>query len=121
MADYDVEDLPPQSLTVNDCVWRRERVGDDEYQWIRELGDEEYDWSPEDDDVSLVGTDVPIRVVSLRRDGDEWLVEGLETAGPDYHRPGFTEVISPEYSAAFPVETERKAFDRVREYVQKLS
>lgn len=50
------------------------------------------------DDVSLVGTDVPIRVVQLQYLDGEWQVTASETAGPGYHRPGFTELISGEFS-----------------------
>ena len=69
----------------------------------------------------MVGTDVPIRAVALRFDDGEWHVEGAETAGPTYHRPGFTEVISSEYSTSFPEGEEEDAFTAVKEFTRHLS
>lgn len=116
-ADYSEEDLPPEEITVNGKQWRREKFETDGFQWVRELHSDEYDWSS--DEVSLIGTDVPIRVVSLQRHGGEWSVEGAETAGPDYHRPGFTELISEEYSERF--ENAEAAFQSVERFVHDLS
>lgn len=116
-ADYEEGDLPPQTITVNDRTWRREEFDTDGYQWVREMRDDEYHWDRED--VSLVGTDVPIRVVSLQFLGGEWSVECSETAGPDYHRPGFTELIGSEYADTF--ETPSSAFQAVERFVKELS
>jgi len=97
--EYSEKDLPPKTITAHQKTWRREKFKTHGFQWIRELNSDEYDWNT--DEVSLVGTDVPIRVVSLQFQGEKWTVEGSETAGPDYHRPGFTELISEEYSERF--------------------
>jgi hypothetical protein len=116
-TDYVEDDLPGETITVNDTTWHREKFDTDGYQWVREMRDDEYDWDRAA--VSLVGTDVPIRVVSLQFLGGEWAVEGSETAGPNYHRPGFTELISSEYTETF--EDAESAFRAVEEYVQELS
>ncbi|WP_143095464.1 hypothetical protein [Halopelagius inordinatus] len=85
------------------------------------MEENEYDWDPEADGVSLVATDVPIRAVSLQFVDNEWYVEGAETAGPDYHRPGFTEVISSEFTASFPEGSETEAFAKVEEIISEIS
>lgn len=117
--DYAEQDLPPDTVTENGRTWEREKFDRDSYQWVRPMDEDEYDWDPEDDGVSLVGTDIPIRVVSVQYLSGEWQVQGSETAGPDYHRPGFTEVISSEYSESY--DTAEEAFERVREFIKKLS
>jgi hypothetical protein len=66
-----------------------------------------------------VGTDVPIRVVSLQFISGEWTIEGAETAGPSYHRPGFTEVISSEFSKTY--NSAEDAFEGVNRFIQRLS
>lgn len=121
MPNYAEEDLPPEPLTVEGRVWTREQFDEDGYQWIREMDDTEYDWDPEGDEVSLVGIDVPIRAVSLQFYDGTWHVEGVETAGPSYHRPGFTESIGPEYSTTYPAGAEEEAFKEVRKLAQRLS
>lgn len=121
MPEYSESDLPPETLTTEGRSWRREKIDQDSYQWVREIDDKEYDWSPDTDEVSLVGTDVPIRVVTLQYLDGEWNVEGAETAGPDYHRPGFTEVISSEFSATFAEGAEAEAFAKVKEFALRLS
>jgi len=115
--DYVESDLPADTITVNGKTWQREKFDTDGYQWVREMRDDEYDWDLRE--VSLVGTDVPIRVVSLQFLGEEWAIEGSETCGPNYHRPGFTELISSEYAETF--EDAESAFQAVEEYIQKLS
>lgn len=78
----------------------------------------EYNWDVEEDDISLVGTDVPIRVVSIQYNNN-WVVEGAETAGPKYHRPGFTELISSEYVDTF--DNSEEAFEAIRIFIKELS
>lgn len=118
-SQYSLEDLPPEELTVNGKTWQREKFDTDSFQWTRPLDDEEYDWDPEEDDVSLQGTDVPIRAVTVQYLNGEWQVQGAETAGPSYHRPGFTELISSDYSASF--DDAEEAFDTVRDFIEQLS
>lgn len=117
--NYAEQDLPPDEVTVNGKTWEREKFDRDSYQWMRPLKEDEYNWDPNEDDVSLVGTDVPIRLVSVQFVSGEWQVQGAETAGPNYHRPGFTELISSEYSESY--ENAEEAFDAVREFIEKLS
>lgn len=117
--DYAEQDLPPAKVTENGRTWEREKFDRDSYQWVRPMGDDEYEWDPEKDNVSLVGTDVPIRLVSVQYISGEWQVQGAETAGPDYHRPGFTEVINSEFSDSF--DEAEEAFGTVREFIKKLS
>ncbi|MFC7018371.1 MULTISPECIES: hypothetical protein [Haloarcula] len=121
MPEYSESDLPSETLSINSRTWRREKFDRDGYQWIREMDDDEYDWNPETDDVSLVGTDTPIRAVNLQFLDGEWHVEGAETAGPDYHRPGFTETISSDFSASVPEGSEAEAFEKVKEFARRLS
>lgn len=118
-VEYEVEDLPPETVTEKGKTWEREEFDRDSYQWVRPMKDEEYDWDPEEDDVSLVGTEVPIRVVSVQFRNGEWHVEASETAGPNYHRPGFTELISSEYSKS--TEDAEEAFETVSEFIRRLS
>ncbi|EJN57560.1 hypothetical protein HSB1_39210 [Halogranum salarium B-1] len=81
------------------------------------MDDDEYDWNP--DDVSVVGTDVPIRVVQLQYFDQEWQVTASETAGPEYHRPGFTELISREFS--YTTSDFDDAVQKVRDFIRDLS
>ena len=111
--------LPSDTINVGGKTWVREEVDQNTFQWVRELEDDEYDWDPEADGVTLVGTEVPIRVVSLQKLDDQWHVEAAETAGPEYHRPGFTEVISSDYTYSGP--NLEKAADRVRAFIERLS
>jgi hypothetical protein len=118
-SHYSVNDLPPETITINEKEWQRDKFDTDSYQWIRSMDNDEYDWNPEEDEINLQGTDVPIRSVTLQYLNGEWQVQGAETAGPSYHRPGFTELISSDYSASF--ENADEAFDAVREFVKRLS
>lgn len=88
--------LPPQVIEENGHEWKRTKFDEDSYQWVRRMSNDEYQWDIEN--VSLVGTDVPIRVVSLQYLNGQWDIEAAETVGPDHHRPGFTELISSELS-----------------------
>lgn len=117
-TDYE-EDLPPKQITENGKIWEREKFDRNSYQWVRPMEEDEYDWDPEKDDISLVGTDVPLRAVLAQYSSGEWQVQGAETAGPSYHRPGFTEVISSEYSESY--DTADEAFRAVQEFIKKLS
>jgi hypothetical protein len=121
MSEYPKSELPPETISIDGRTWQREKFDRDAYQWVLEMDEDEYDWDPEEDDISLVGTDVPIRVVILRLDNGEWQIEGAETAGPDYHRPGFTELISGDYSESFPEEQDKKAFKTAKDFMQRLS
>lgn len=118
-TDYSEQDLPPDPVMENGRTWEREKFDRDSYQWARPMDEDEYDWDPEEDDVSLMGTDVPIRIVSVQHRHGEWQVQGAETAGPNYHRPGFTEVISSEYSESY--DNAEEAFEAVREFIKNLS
>ncbi|WP_136590828.1 hypothetical protein [Salinigranum halophilum] len=117
MSTEDDVDLPPQSIEENDCHWERTRLDKDSYQWVREMADDEYSWNLED--VSLVGTDVPIRVVSLQYLDGKWHIEASETAGPDYHRPGFTEPISSDFSRS--TSDAEAACRAVKQFIKRLS
>lgn len=117
--DYAEKDLPPANVTENGKTWEREEFDHDSYQWVRPMEEDEYDWDSDQDDVSLVGIDVPIRLVSVQYIFGGWQVQGAETAGPDYYRPGFTEVINGDFSDSF--DEAQAAFDMVREYIKKLS
>lgn len=116
-AEYAEEDLPEETIVVNGRSWQREHFDTDGYQWIRELDDSEYDWDRSE--VDLIGTNVPIQVVSLQHRGSQWHIEAAETAGPEYHRPGFTELIGSEYHTT--VDDAEAAFDEVRSLVKRLS
>lgn len=118
-ADYGEAELPPERITENGRTWEREKFDQDSYQWMRPLEDDEYDWDSVEDDVSLLGTDVPIRVVTVQYTDGEWTVQGAETAGPNYHRPGFTEVISSDYVVTF--DAAEKAFEAIRSFIKELS
>lgn len=111
--------LPPDTISIGEKTWERKEIDQNTFQWVRELTDDEYDWDPETDDVTLHGTEVPIRAVSLQKLDDEWHVEGAETAGPEYHRPGFTELISSEY--AYSTSDLEKAADQVQQFLERLS
>lgn len=117
MSTEDDRDIPPQSIEKDGHHWERSKFDKDSYQWVREMSDDEYPWDLED--VPLVGTDVPIRVVSLQYFDSEWHVEASETAGPDYHRPGFTELISAEFShSTSDLDEARKM---VNQFISQLS
>ena len=114
---YDLDDLPPDTIEVNEHVWTREKFDTDSFQWMRELDEHEYDWDA--DEVDIVGADVPMRIVSLQLLNDEWHVEGAETGGPAYHRPGFTELISGEFADTFTGAG--SAIDAVHADIERLS
>lgn len=109
--------LPPEEITINGKTWRREQPEPERYQWVRELTPEEYPWSQ--NEVSVVGNDTPLRMVSLRHEGSEWVVEGVETAGPTQSRPGYAELISREYFET--VADHSQASRVVREFLESLS
>ena len=114
---YDRADLPAETIEVNGHVWTRNKYDKDAYQWVRELDEDEYNWDASE--VNIVGADVPMRIVSLQLQNDEWHVEGAETGGPNYHRPGFTELISSEFADTF--SDADNAFDAVHDYIERLS
>jgi len=111
--------LPAQTVQIGNTVWEREQVDEHRVQWWQELDDDQYDWDPEADDVSLVGVDVPVRIISLEMQGSEWFVEALETAGPRYHRPGYTEPIGSEFSKE--LNSAEAALRTIEQYLQDLS
>ena len=117
METIDESDLPPETVEQGEYRWERTRVDDHSFQWARPLKNDEYDWDIEE--VSLVGVDQPIRVVSLQLLDGAWTVEGAETAGPDYHRPGFTELISSDLS--YSTDDLEDATDKVLEFIRQLS
>jgi len=116
-AEYDESELPPEEATVSGKTWTRKKFDSAGYQWARPMKKEEYSWDL--NEVSLVGTDTPIRVVELQYLDGEWHVNASETAGPEYHRPGFTEQISGEYSHTTPEFTDAVA--KVRQFIHDLS
>ncbi len=116
-ADYDEASLPPNKIEANGRTWRRENFDSHGYQWVRPMNDEEYNWDP--NEVELIDTDSPIRVVELMYNGDKWQVSALETAGPNYHRPGFTELISSDFSKSNSDFEE--AISAVETFIKKLS
>lgn len=116
MSAYDDDLIPSEDLVVNGRKWTYEKIDSEIHHWTRCLDGDELDW--EVSDVELVGTDVPIRVVCLELQ-DQWTVSGLETAGPDYHRPGFTETISSEF--VFTSKDLDEAVGTLKEYISKLS
>ena len=118
-ADYDPTDLPPESVTVNGRTWIREKFDTDGFQWVRSMKEDEYNWDPDADDASLVGTDVPIRLVELQYRNEEWHVQASETAGPNYHRPGYTELISSDFSHTTTEIDEATA--AVHDFIDRLS
>lgn len=114
---YNPADLPAETIERNDQVWTRNKYDKDAYQWVRELDEDEYNW--DGSEVNIVGADVPMRIVSLQLQNDEWHVKGAETGGPKYHRPGFTELISGEFADTF--SDADNAFDAVHDYIERLS
>ena len=108
--------IPTHDVEINGQKWTYESIGSYSHQWSRPLREDEFDWNS--DEVEIVGRDGPVRVVSLERH-DEWTVEGLETAGPDYHRAGFTENISSDY--IYTTENVKEAVEMVKEFLHDLS
>jgi len=116
MTAYDEDLIPSHTLESNGREWSYEKFDTRTHQWTRRLDEEEISWDVSN--VDLVGTDIPVRVVSLELH-DKWTVQVLETAGPDHHRPGFTETISSEF--VFSTEDLREAVETVEEFVARLS
>jgi hypothetical protein len=117
MEAIDKSGLPPEIVKQAEHRWERYRIDDYGFQWVRPLRDGEYNWNA--DDVSLVGVDQPIRAVSLQLLDGTWSVEGAETAGPAYHRPGFTELISSDFS--YSTDNLEDATDKVSVFIRQLS
>ncbi|KTG16557.1 hypothetical protein [Haloferax profundi] len=117
MTSLDDSDLPPETVEENSRTWKRTKLDAHSFQWVRPMDPDEYEWDA--DEISLVGVDEPSRVVSLQFIDGQWYIEGAETAGPDYHRPGFTEVIGGEYSVS--TDDLQKATDKVRKFIRQLS
>lgn len=116
-VSFDESDLPPEEVTVSDKTWRRKQFDTAGYQWARPMNADEYDWDL--NDVSLVGTDEPIRVVELQYLDEEWHVSASETAGPESHRPGFTEPIGGSFDYATPEF--KDAVSKVRDFIDNLT
>lgn len=116
-VSYEESELPPEEVTVSKKTWRRDKFDTDGYQWTRPMDDDEYGWNP--DDVSLVGTDVPVQVIQLQFIAGEWQVTASETAGPEYHRPGFTELIGGDFS--YITSDFDDAIQKVRDFIRELS
>lgn len=94
---YDSADLSTDEIELNGHVWKRDRHDTDAYQWMREMNEEEYDWDRNKIDRLIGGT--LIRMVTLWLVDKRWEIQACETAGPQYHRSGFCEVMSSEYTA----------------------
>jgi hypothetical protein len=116
---YDKEKLPPRTVSINGREWAREEFDKYSFQWRREMSGDEYNWDLAEEDFSLVGAEVPIRVVELQHSSGEWRVSGLETAGPSYHRPGFTELISAEFASS--TDDFEEAVGTVVDFLHRLS
>lgn len=116
-VSYDESKLPPEEVTVYNETWQRKQFETAGYQWARQMNPDEYNWDL--DDVSLVGTDVPIRVVELQYLDGEWYVSASETAGPKSHRPGFTEPIGESFNYATP--DLENAVEKVRDFIATLT
>ncbi|MFB6281192.1 MAG: hypothetical protein ABEH40_04145 [Haloferacaceae archaeon] len=110
------EELLPETVVENGREWRRERIDEDSYKWVREMDPDEYDWDAED--VSL-STEAPVRVVSIQSIRGNYWVEGAETAGPDHGRSGFPAAISDEFCAS--CTDAAAAAETAREYIERLS
>lgn len=114
---YNESDLPPESISIHGETWHREKLDTASYQWVRPMKRSEFDWEIEK--VSLVGTDEPVRVVELQYLNGVWSISAAETAGPEYHRPGFTELISNDYT--FETENLELAAEKIQEFIKRLS
>jgi hypothetical protein len=111
--------LPGERVVIGGTVWERKQVEDHRYQWMQELDSDQYDWDPDADDISLVGVDTPVRIVSLEIREFGWLVQALETAGPLYHRPGYTEPIGDEFTEE--ATSAEPALETIEQYLEALS
>ncbi|RDZ65344.1 hypothetical protein C5B90_02975 [Haloferax sp. Atlit-12N] len=116
MTEYNEGLIPSDTLESMTREWSYEKVDSRTHQWSRPLDRDEIDWDISN--VDLVGTDVPVRIVSLEYH-EQWSIHGLETAGPDNHRPGFIETISSEYVTS--ADSLEEAVKIVREFVEQLS
>lgn len=116
MTPPHADSIPTDDIEVNGREWTYESVDSRAHRWSRLLDEDEYEWNA--DDVDVVGSEGPVRIVSLELH-DEWTVEGLETAGPDYHRPGFTETISSDY--VYTTDDLEEAVGKMKEFIEKLS
>ena len=117
METIDKSDLPPETVEQAEYCWERNQIDDHGFQWVRPLKNGEYDWNI--DEVSHVGVDQPIRAVSLQLLDGTWSVEGAETAGPEYYRPGFTELISSDFS--YSTDNLDDATDKISAFIRQLS
>lgn len=118
-TEHDAADLPPDSIEVHGHTWKRDTYDAGSFQWTRPMDEDEYGWDPEEDDVWVVGADVPIRAVDVQYREREWHITGAETAGPEYHRPGYTEQISGEFSVSTLDADE--ASETIHEFIQQLT
>lgn len=114
-----LEGIPAEHVEIEGAVWERERLHSQRFRWVQPLDGGQIDWDPDEDDVSLVGTDTPIRVVTLTKRDRGWHVEALETAGPKYHRPGYTELISGDHAAS--ATDPEEAVEAVERFLEELS
>jgi hypothetical protein len=117
MERIDESNLPPETVKQGEYRWERTQIDDYNFQWVRPLRDHEYEWDISE--VSLVGVNQPIRAVSLQLLDETWNVEGVETAGPDYHRPGFTELINSDLM--YSTDSLEDATDKISAFIHQLS
>lgn len=89
----------------------------DAFQWSREMDEDEYSWNKHE--IDIIGSDEPMRMVTLQLFDEAWQIQGCETGGPKYHRAGFCEVISNEYTAT--VMSVDSAYDSVMDIIERLS
>lgn len=116
MSEHDSDLIPSEDIEENGRQWAYKEVDSRIHHWTRPLNEDEIDWDT--NEVELAGTNVPVRVVSLELH-DQWSVTGMETAGPDYPRPGFTETISDEF--VYTTDELDDAVETVRQYISDLS
>jgi hypothetical protein len=63
------------------------------------MEDDECNWAPEEDNVNIVGGDTPMRTIELSPNSDRgWHVSASGAGGPNYHHPGYTELVSSDFS-----------------------
>jgi len=118
-AEYREKVHDHKTIERNEKTWSLTQYDTGCYQWIRELDDNEYDWDPEEDDISIIGFDTPCRTVNIRFENGTFTITGNETAGPNYHRPGYTELISSEFSET--ADNTNEAMKRVLNMIERLS
>lgn len=118
--DYNEGDLPSKTISESGRTWQRENYDTDSFQWIGTMEDDEYNWDPEEDNVNIVGGDTPMRIIELSPYSDGgWHVSASETGGPNYHRPGYTELISSDFS--FKTDNFDTVIKKVHEFIRELS